>query len=107
MTTIDNDIKQRYDVALAGSSVPEPLRDGIALYLAHGYQPGHFLTAVLENNLSQAVARGDDSSLAGLPAVVRFLYNNAPSNAWGSPARVDSWISEHRIARADNPGGDR
>ena len=98
--------KESYDAKLATSDVPEHLRDGLALYLAEGYQPGHFLTAALENNLTQAVSHGDDSSLAGLPAIVRWLYNHAPSTAWGSPARVDTWISERRAERADRAGRD-
>jgi len=72
--------------------VPEHLQDGLNLYLHDHLHVGHFLTAVLSNDLTEAVARGDDRSLAGLQAVVRYLYNYAPREAWGSKERVNAWL---------------
>jgi len=74
--------------------VPEHLRDGLALYIMHGYQPGGFLTAVLENDLFQAVNRGDDDSQAGLVGLVGYLYNEAPARCHGSPDRVTAWMQQ-------------
>ncbi len=55
---------------------------------------GDFLTAVLENNLSEAVGRADDENLANLPAFVSYLYNEAPAPCWGSKEKVKAWLGE-------------
>lgn len=72
--------------------IPEHLADGLRLYLEQGIPPGHFLEAVLSNDLKEACSRGDVDSLAGLVDLVCWLYNHAPSGAWGSRERVESWI---------------
>lgn len=73
--------------------VPDHLRDGLIMYLRHGCPPGHFLHAVLSNNLVESISRADNESERGLGNVVRFLYNFAPSAAWGSHDRVIKWLS--------------
>lgn len=80
---------QRLDVA----EVPEHLHGGLIRYLTSGIPPGHFLTAVLENNLAESFSRADENSRAGLFNLVRFLYNDVPSTAWGSRAKVDAWMA--------------
>lgn len=73
--------------------VPPHLRDGILNYAVDGRRIGSFLTAVVSNDLHQAVARGDDNSLAGLKGLMQFLYNYSPAPCWGSPAKVEAWIA--------------
>lgn len=53
---------------------------------------GYFLTRVLENNLSEAVGAADEENLKNLPAFVGYLYNEAPSQCWGSPEKVKAWL---------------
>ena len=89
MTAAEVDKTLRHRIVVAG--VPDRLVDGLALYIVEGIRPGHFLTAVLENDLTEAISRGDDDSRAGLVALVTFLYNYAPASCWGSPARVEGW----------------
>jgi hypothetical protein len=72
------------------------------MYLEHGYQPGHFLTAVLENNLKDAMARGDDASIAGLRDIVRFLYAYVPVSAWGNEDLVAEWMHARRSERQES-----
>jgi len=55
---------------------------------------GHFVTAVLENDLKLAVLRADEFSLAGLKRIVLFCYNDIPSPAWGSPQKVAKWLEQ-------------
>lgn len=88
------------DLQLALYGVPAHLREGLTLYLEHHVHVGHFLTAVLSNDLREAVARGDDTSLAGLPAIVRYLVNCAPIGAWGSPATVADWLARRAEVEA-------
>lgn len=100
MTTQDTtrltDLEWRYQHALADSGVPEHLHDGLIRYLAHRIQPGGFLMAVLENDLAGALNRADGTSRAGLVEIGRFLYNDVPQGAWGSPAKVAAWLAEGR-----------
>ena len=74
--------------------VPEHLIDGLALYLVAHIQPGHFLTAVLSNDLREAIGRGDTASIAGLKPLVVYLYNRVPGNAWGNAQNVSDWLNE-------------
>ena len=63
-------------------------------YIDHGIPPGSFLTAVIENNLSEAVGRADDENCANLPAFVAYFYNEAPSPCWGSREKRLAWITK-------------
>ena len=71
----------------------------IRRYIEHGIPPGSFLTAVIENNLSEAVGRADDENCENLPAFVAYFYNEAPSPCWGSPEKRRAWIAEHAQTR--------
>jgi hypothetical protein len=54
--------------------------------------PGGFLTAVLENNLVEAVHRADSDSLKALPAIVAYVWEELPGNSWGTPEKVEKWL---------------
>ena len=71
--------------------IPDYMRDGITLYVEHGILPGSFMTAVLENKLVQAVGHADDTNSRLLKNYAMFLYNEMPSQSWGSPEKVDKW----------------
>ena len=73
------------------SGLPESLRYGMQAYIEKGYVPGHFLAAVLENDLKEAVHRSDAANLILLPRIVTWLYFQAPLISHGSPERVSTW----------------
>lgn len=76
---------QKYDA-------PVRILDAIWNY-AELHQPcGSFTTAVLENNLSEAVGRADESSQAALVEIVRYVHWEIPSVCHGSPAAVHAWL---------------
>lgn len=90
-------MRQAYDDwmhELAGSDIPEHMHDGIALYLSDGIEPGSFLLSVLMNDLSGACSRADDINRDRLFDYVSFLWNEAPSAAWGSRDKVIEWTKE-------------
>lgn len=62
-------------------------------YVHHGRQfaSGHFLSAVLENDLRKAFEHGDLANIAALWAIVTWLYNRAPQGCWGSKEAVKRW----------------
>ena len=74
------------------ANVPAHLRAGLARYLVGHLHTGSFLHAVLTNNLRGAVFAADDDSLVGLLPIMRFLYNDAPADSWGSPDAVNRWL---------------
>ena len=53
---------------------------------------GDFLRAVVSNNLFDAIGRADDDNLANMPAIVGYVYNEMPSQCWGSPAHYKAWV---------------
>lgn len=95
----------RYQADMPG--VPAHLQDGLRRYLIRGIPPGHFLEAVLANDLFAAMARADDESRAGLFELVKYLYNHAPSGCLGNREAVHQWIVagglEGRLARGVRP----
>ena len=72
--------------------IPLRMMGAIDRYIKHGIPPGDFLTAVICNNLSEAVARADEENMANLPAYVAYFYNEAPGLCWGSRIKMDTWI---------------
>lgn len=76
--------------------IPEHMREGLVAYVLRRRRTGDFLRAVLENNLKEACDRADDENKRALFAYVFFLYNHAPTSAWGSPANVKAWLEGGR-----------
>lgn len=93
-------------------SLPEHMRDGARGYIEDGEEPGHFLRAVLENDLTRAYRYADGENLAAMAEWVHWLIWEIPAPAWGSPSKVNVWIAERRAERevpvaATHPGPDR
>lgn len=72
--------------------IPDYTLDGIHRYIDEHCPVGGFLQAVLSNDLREAFARADDNNCRALFHIVAWLYNNAPSDCWGSPDRYTDWI---------------
>jgi len=89
--------ESHYLERMAKHGVPEALREGLVRYLVHRVPPGHFLNAVLTNDLTGAVNRGDAESLGGLVNVVHFLVNEVTYMAWGSPITVRVWLERNEF----------
>jgi hypothetical protein len=78
---------------LAAHRVPAHLHGGLLVYFEDHLPPGDGLLAILENDLRQTLNRADPDTLAGLVNIVSFLMNEAPAEAWGSPALVRAWLA--------------
>lgn len=81
-------------------AVPAPMVEVLADYIENGVPTGRFLMSVLSNQLAEAAMTADDINMANLPAYAAFLVNVAPSECWGSPAKVAAWLAQHAAARA-------
>ena len=77
-----------------GKTIPERMRGAISRYIELGIAPGDFLSAVICNNLSEAVGRADDENIELLPQYVAYFYNEAPEECWGSQEKMQAWIKK-------------
>lgn len=66
--------------------------EGINRYVLWHQEVGHFLTAVLQNNLREALARADDENIKTIFQIVSYCHNQIPGNCWGSVERQEEWI---------------
>lgn len=82
---------------MAFSQLPmrDDVKESLDRYVKQGIPPGGFLTAVLENNLFEAVGRADEYNLATLASICRYIYNDLPATCWGSPQRVTDFLATH------------
>lgn len=84
-----------------GFHIPERMMGGITRYIEQGVPPGDFLTAIICNDLYEAVGRADDENIANIPAYVGYFYNNAPSQCWGSVEKFNAWMDSKRTPVVD------
>lgn len=61
-------------------------------YVEHGISPGSFGTALLQNNLSDAIRRADSTNINLIVRHVKWLWINLPYEAWGSEKAVEKWV---------------
>lgn len=78
------------------SGLPERYRDGTERYVEHQIRPGHFLSAVLSNDLKGALGYMDDPTGASLLQVFRWLLSEPPATCWGNAAKVDRWVEDRQ-----------
>jgi len=71
--------------------IPQRVKYAIDRHVEVGQPCGHFVTAVLENNLREAFMRADENSEAAMREIVMYCYNEIPSPSWGSKEKVDEW----------------
>lgn len=72
---------------------------GLQLWAEHGRPQGSFLTAVLCNDLKNAVGCADEQNRRDLADIVQFAYNNLPAPCWGSPEKVMAWAAKCEAKR--------
>lgn len=83
-----------------GFTIPEHMEEPLREYILKGTPVGHFLSAVLDNNLVGAVSHADGNNLANLPAYLGYLLNEAPSGCFGSREKRLAWIESHKQGTA-------
>jgi len=73
------------------TKLPEDIRGGMQRYVENGVRTGSFVTSVLRNDLAGSISSADPTNLKALPDIVRWVYNEAPGNCWGSVEKVKAW----------------
>jgi len=71
--------------------IPERIKQAIDAHVATGKPCGHFVTAVLENNLSQALHRADLECFENLREIVSYVHWEITSACHGSKEKVAEW----------------
>lgn len=71
---------------------PTWIRGSLIRYYDDHISVGHFLTAVLSNDLFGAMARADQRNRANLHNICQFIYNNFPVGTYGTPEKVKAWL---------------
>lgn len=78
----------------AGFYIPSRMMSAIERYANWGIPPGGFLTAVICNDLFNAVGLADKENLVNLSAYVSYFYNEVPSQCWGSKEKMTAWVEK-------------
>jgi hypothetical protein len=73
-------------------SIPERMRIALMSYVRDRRKPGDFLTAVICNDLRNAVGHADESNLPLLKLYVWWFYNVAPADCHGSREKMNKWL---------------
>jgi len=81
--------------------IPAHMREALDAYAQHKRPVGGFLTALLENNLMEAVVRADHANRLALPSYAAYIRNEMPHNCHGSPAIVAAWLASSPLPVQD------
>ena len=80
-------------------AIPKRITEALERYEHGGVLPGHFMQAVLSNNLFYAVSMADDRNYPILKQIVHYVYNEMPGNCWGSRDVVNTWVLAKQAER--------
>ena len=69
----------------------ESTLQALTMHRDQGKPVGGFVTAVLENNLVQAICYADEDNLRDIVEITKWVYQEMPGGAWGSPSKVRGW----------------
>ncbi len=83
------------DAPPSAYEVPQRYKAELLAYVERSQPPGHFIMAVLTNDLKRACREGDPGAIANMPAFIAWLNKHAPARAWGSPDVVAAWIASY------------
>jgi hypothetical protein len=85
--------RNRFLDTLVTWHVPKEYADPIYNYLVHGFEPGSFFTSVFANDFMAAMRRSHPgNTVEALKAMVGWIQNSCPREAWGSYKQVHAWI---------------
>lgn len=72
----------------------EHIKQSLKGYVNDRIETGSFLRAVLENDLFGAMGRADNENKYRINEICLFIYNELPSNCWGSKEKVNNWLNK-------------
>ena len=72
-------------------------------YVQTGCPVGGFLTAVLQNELYEALASADGENLRDILEIGRYVYWETPRQCWGSRKKLLKWIEQGGLKGRKEP----
>ena len=73
--------------------VPREFADTMANYLVYGYNPGSGFTSILANDFASAIVRSHPSNtISAYKALVGWMGDTLPKEAYGSYEKVAKWV---------------
>ena len=93
----DDDWEQTLIAKAQEYGIPERMIPGMMRWVKLGSVPGDFLCAVIKNNLRDAIHTADDENLLLLEAYVKWFYNWAPYDCWGSTKMFKKWKKRQHV----------
>jgi len=85
-------------------SIPHHMWEPLTGYIERHEPVGHFLTALLSNDLRGAVGFADNSNVRVLHVYVAYLNMHAPAVCWGNREAVAWWLARAVKPEAPTPG---
>lgn len=73
------------------NTLPFHMQATVRLWIERAIPPGSFLTAVLCNDLFEALGRADEVNANALKNYAIYFYSFAPSGCYGSTERFSEW----------------
>ena len=71
--------------------LPVKYVEALTLWIKDGIEPGGFVKACLKNDLFDAIARADQTSLMIFDSLCGWLSKHAPAPCFGSKKNYDAW----------------
>lgn len=78
--------------------IPETTRESMMAYVEDRREPGGFLSAVICNDLINAVCRADKDNLFVIKEIVQWFYNVAPMGCFGGKQKMVLWLKCAEVA---------
>lgn len=76
--------------------IPLPHRRALIDFIEAGREVGSFLMCVLDNNLQGAIREANDISALHIVSTVKWLWNYAPREAWGTESNRRGYADARR-----------
>lgn len=71
--------------------LPDHIRFGMFRFIEFGNIPGDWMCHLLSNNLVNTWGFADKTNRERMGDIVSFIYNEAPSQCWGSKEKYEAW----------------
>ena len=80
----------------------------IKRYVENRIEPGHFLTALLSNDLMGTFSRADETNGSLIREWVIWMWNDMPFHMVGAREKVEAWLDDtvlqHSCSQPNCPG---
>ena len=88
-----------YDRINYSTAPNQSLVPGIKRYVDKGIMPGHFLTALFSDKLTDTFARADETNAPLIKDWIRWVYNEMPGSLVGSIEKMERHVNESQEIR--------